>query len=222
MEEQQIIEGTIDKPTMEQLVNEAVALEKQLEVIKAKKDVISSKIQQEALARMKEQKVKTIQYFGADGNYVLVTKACKVESINDTKLASAFGANVEAFMTKKVGYELKKECKLIAEGIFNGVKEKTVNEVLKEIGLDEKQIRVVEKKLKLDYVKDKKTLASVGLSDQEIDTYIFFIHDEMIYEKIKKALSHYKEDEAYNQALEDIKASVIVEETPKITIKYKG
>lgn len=220
--EEQVLEGTVVKKTIEQLVNEAVEIEKQIAVLKAKKDMVASKIQQEALAKMKEKKIKTIQYFGDDGNYVLVTNACKVDSINDTKLAAVFGTNVEQFMTKKEGYDLKKECKLIAEGIFKGVKEKTVKEILAEIGLDEKQITVVEKKLKLDYVKDKKTLASVGLSDQEIDTYIFFIHDAMTYEKIKQALSQYKEEDAYNKAIEDIKASVIVEETPKITIKYKG
>lgn len=203
------------------LVDRAADLDRAIQGMKAKQDEIASKLQQEALAKMKEKKVKTVQFFGSKGNYVLVTKASKVSLLNYNRVKKVFGNNIGTMISKNLAYTLKKEFKTISEGIFQGdIEPKTVKEVLSEIGLDEKQIDLVSKKLKLDYLKDKQVLKSVGLAEDDMETYIFFIHEAIVYEKIKEALSSY-EGEAYEAAVTDIKNSVIVEETPKITIKYE-
>ena len=203
------------------LVDRAADLDRAIQGMKVKQDEIASKLQQEALAKMKEKKVKTVQYFGSNGNYVLVTKASKVSLLNYSRVKKVFGTNIGTMISKNETYTLKKEFKTISEGIFQGdIEPKTVKEVLGEIGLDEKQIDLVSKKLKLDYLKDKQVLKSIGLAEDDMETYIFFIHEAMVYEKIKEALSSY-EGEAYEAAVTDIKNSVIVEETPKITIKYE-
>jgi len=203
------------------LVDRAADLDRAIQGMKVKQDEIASKLQQEALAKMKEKKVKTVQYFGSNGNYVLVTKASKVTLLNYNRVKKVFGSNIGTMISKNEKYTLKKEFKTIAEGIFQGdIEPKTVKEVLGEIGLDEKQIDLVTKKLNLDYLKDKQVLKGVGLTEEDMETYIFFIHEAMVYQKIKEALSSY-EGEAYAAAVTDIKNSVIVEETPKITIKYE-
>jgi len=206
---------------IKKLVDRAVDLDRAIQGMKAKQDEIASKLQQEALAKMKEIKVKTVQYFGTDGNYVLVTKASKVSLLNYPRVKKVFGSDIGTMISKNEVYSLKKDFKTIAEGIFQGdIEPKTVKEVLAEIGLDAKQIDLVAKKLKLDYLKDKQVLMSIGLAADDMETYIFFIHEAMVYEKIKEALSSYEGD-AYEAAITDIKNSVIVEETPKITIKYE-
>lgn len=206
---------------IKKLVDRAVDLDRAMQGMKAKQDEIASKLQQEALAKMKEKKIKTVQYFGSNGNYVLVTKASTVKLLDYAKVKKVFGDNIKKMMTKRDAYDLKKEFKTIAEGIFKSdIENRTVKDILEEIGLEEKQIQLVTRQLKMDYVKDKKALMAIGLTEQDVETYIFFIHEAMVYEKIKEALSNY-EGEAYEGAVTSIKNSVIVEETPKITIKYE-
>lgn len=207
--------------SIRKLVDRAADLERTMKGIKEKQDEIASKLQQEALAMMQTKKVKTIQLFGTNGNYVLVTKASKVSLLSYDRIKKVLKENMNTMISSTVSYSLKKEFKVIAEGIFKAELEpKTVEEVLKEVGLEDKQISVVTKKLKLDYLKDKEVLKSVGLKEEDVETYLFFVHEAIVYEKIKEALKAY-EGEAYTKAVEEIKASVIVEETPKITIKYE-
>lgn len=207
--------------SIRKLVDRAADLERTMKGIKEKQDEIASKLQQEALAMMQTKKVKTIQLFGTNGNYVLVTKASKVSLLSYDRIKKVLKENMNTMISSTVSYSLKKEFKVIAEGIFKAeLEHKTVEEVLKEVGLEDKQISVVTKKLKLDYLKDKEVLKSVGLKEEDVETYLFFVHEAIVYEKIKEALKAY-EGEAYTKAVEEIKASVILEETPKITIKYE-
>lgn len=206
---------------IKKLVDQATDLERTMKEIKAQQEEVVSQLQQEALELMKSKKVKTIQFFGTKGNYVLVTKASKVNLLNYNRVHKVFKENISTMISTTQSYNLKKEFKTIAEAIFKGeVGAKTVEALLKEIGLNEKQISVATKKLKGDYIKDKELLKSIGLNEKDIETYIFFIHEAMVCEKIKQALSHY-EGKAYEDALGEIRASVIVEEIPKITIKYE-
>lgn len=209
-----------------ELVDEYSKLDSQVEALKKKMNSIASKIQQQALKVMDNKKVKTVQYFGSNSNYVLVTKASKVDLIAYKQIKEVFKDITENYVKEKdPQYELKKEFKLIASGIFEGdIESKPLKDVLKEIGLNDAQVKLAVKKLKLDYIKDKRLLQSLGLKDDDIEAWIFFIHEAMINEKIEKALdaAGYKEGtEGYKEALNKIKTAVIVEETPKITVNYK-
>jgi hypothetical protein len=209
-----------------ELVDKYSELDSQVEALKKKMNSIASKIQQQALKVMDNKKVKTVQYFGSNNNYVLVTKASKVDLIAYKQIKEVFKDITENYVKEKdPQYELKKEFKLIASGIFEGdIEKKPLKDVLKEIGLNDAQVKLAVKKLKLDYIKDKRLLQSLGLKDDDIEAWIFFIHEAMINEKIEKALdaAGYKEGtEEYKEALNKIKTAVIVEETPKITVNYK-
>lgn len=209
-----------------ELVDEYSGLDSQVEALKKKMNSIASKIQQQALKVMDNKKVKTVQYFGSNSNYVLVTKSSKVDLIAYKQIKEVFKDITENYVKEKdPQYELKKEFKLIASGIFEGdIENKPLKDVLKEIGLNDAQVKLAVKKLKLDYIKDKRLLQSLGLKDDDIETWIFFIHEAMVHEKIEKALSTagYKQGtDEYKEALKKIKTAVIVEETPKITVNYE-
>lgn len=208
------------------MVDEYSSLDAQVETLKKKMNSIASKIQQQALKVMDNKRVKTVQYFGSNNNYVLVTKASKVDLISYKQVEEVFKGITENYVKEKdPQYELKKEFKLIASGIFEGnIENKPLKDILKEIGLTDVQIKLAAKKLKLDYVKDKQLLQSLGLKDDDIETWIFFIHEAMINEKIQKALKnagYVKGTQEYTEALKKIKTAVIVEETPKITVNYE-
>lgn len=209
-----------------ELVDEYSGLDSQVEALKKKMNSVASKIQQQALKVMDTKKVKTVQYFGSKNNYVLVTKASKVDLISYKQIREVFKDITANYVKEKdPQYELKKEFKLIAGGIFEGdIESKSLKDILKEIGLNDDQIKLAVKKLKLDYVKDKHLLLSFGLKDDDVEAWIFFIHEAMISEKIKKALNAagYKiGTEEYAEAIKKIKTAVIVEETPKITVNYE-
>lgn len=208
------------------LVDDYAELDSQIESLKKKMDAKASKIQQQALKVMDNKEVKTVQYFGSKNDYVLVTKASKVSLIAYKQVKDVLKESIQNYIKEKEPqYELKKDFKLIASGIFEGdIESRPLKEILKEIGLTDAQIKLAVKKLKLDYVKDKQLLQSLGLKDDDIEAWIFFIHEAMINEKIQKALKnagYEKGTKEYMEALNKIKTAVIVEETPKITVKYE-
>lgn len=217
--------GTVETNalTLEQLVDQLADWDKLANDAKAQIAKIQAAIQERALSEMKERKVKTVQYYGSNKNYVLVTMARKVEVLNYSALLELFTDQLIAnHVSKEVktSYSLKKDFKEIASAAFFGETiQDSVQYVLKEMGMEDSQVTLALKKLKGDYEKDKNLLRSMGFGGEEVEGWIFLLHQAMTFQKMKDALKAANR-EIDEDSVEQIKKAVYVEETPKITVKY--
>lgn len=101
--------------------------------------------------------------------------------------------------------------------------EYTIEEFMDEMSVkpDEKQKKLLIKKLKGDYVKDKQTLVSVlGYQNEDaapdFDVELFYIYKIKNGELIKAFLP----EDCLDQTIEDIKKCLIVDTKTSITIDY--
>ena len=82
-------------------------------------------------------------------------------------------------------------------------------ELLRGLGLDDKQVKVALKKLKGDYLKDKQVLASFGITgdlEEELDA----IHDQRNFELVSRYFDIAAIDENF---VKKLRLAVNVEET---------
>ena len=213
------------QPTISELVDQLAQWDKLLNEAKEQIEKIQNKIQEYALQEMWQRKVKTLQYFGNEKNYVTVTMARKVELLNYPALERLFTSDViHNFIVedKEPRYKMTKQFKEIAAAVFFGeFTQNPLEHVLREMGMDDSQTALATKKLKGDYVKDKALLKSLGFDGEEIDSWLVLIHQSMNFQKIKNVLQSTGHESNSAEFLEMLKNSVFVEETPKITVRYE-
>lgn len=193
------------------LVDEAIALDREIKEKKRALDGLKAKLQSEALTVMENRNLRWQQFFGESG-YCNVAYKEKLEVDSLAKLNELCGDLAESKVTAQtvVKYEVEDSLKRALIALYKGdYREVDLAELLRGLGLDDKQVKVALKKLKGDYLKDKAVLASFGVTgdlEEELDA----IHDQRNFELVSRYFDIAAIDENF---VKKLRLAVNVEET---------
>ncbi|WP_018752195.1 hypothetical protein [Paenibacillus sanguinis] len=200
------------------LIDEAVSLEKELEAGKKKLEALKARIQSHAFAEMQNKSLKYRRIYGMSG-HANVTYKAKFSLNNYERLYRAVGdiAKDHIKRTEEIKHEPKTAFKAaliaIADGDYG--KDITVEEVLRGLGLDEKQIKAADKRLKGVYGKDRDVLQAFGIEgdrEEELDAIRRYRTAQLV-ESFFGNLTPLQ--------LDEIKRSITVEQELAIGIEYE-
>lgn len=200
------------------LIDEAVGLEKELEDGKKKLEQLKARIQSFAFAEMQNKNLKHRRIYGMSG-HANVTYKAKFALNNYGRLCRAVGdiAKDHVKRVEVVKHEPKTAFKdaliAIADGDYG--KEISVEDVLRGMGLDEKQIKAADKRLKGVYGKDREVLQAFGIEgerEEELDAIRRYRTAQLV-ESFFGILTPLQ--------LDEIKRSITVEQELAIGIEYE-
>ena len=199
-------------------VDEAIALEKKTKEDKKKLDQLKATLNNAAYAEMDNKNIKYLQIFGTDGHFNVAYKE-KFEIDNFTRLVEVLGEIAKAKITRKeeVKYSTEARFKTALIALFKGEysKEITIEQVLQGLGLDVQAIKVVKKKLKGEYLKDKKVLESNGIKgdcEEELHAIRLYKNCELV-ERFFGELT--------NEQIEQVRKAVFVEDGISVGLEYE-
>lgn len=216
--------------TMEEkeLVGEAVRLDQELKQSKKELDAVKAELQARGLQTIEDRNVKVIRYYAPEGN-VSVGESQSMDVLNVDKLKAVLPESVwKSKVTEKTEtkYTFDRKLEQMLKAVFTGdyTFEYKLDEFLEQMSVhpDEKQKRLLLKKLKGDYLTDRQTLMSVfGCTDEDTPGDYFDVELWYIY-KIKNGelIQAFLPEEFLDEAVQEIKKCLIVDSKTSITIDY--
>jgi len=200
------------------LVDEAIVLEKKIKEDKKKLDKIKATLTNTAYAEMDNKNIKYMQIFGHNGHFNVAYKE-KFEIDNFMRLVEVLGEIAQAKITRKeeVKYDTESRFKTALIALYKGEysKEIAIEQVLQGLGLDNRAIKTVKKKLKGEYLKDKKVLESVGVQgDREEELYAIRLYKN--YELVDRFFG-----ELTSEQIEQVRKAVFVEDGISVGLEYE-
>lgn len=200
------------------LVDQAVQIERRMKSDKKTLDQIKAKLTNVAFAEMENKNIKFKQLFGKEGIFNAVYKE-KFEVDNYKALQKAIGELVEDKITRKleVKYDVENKFKkaLIAIVKDEYSNQLTIEQVLDGYSLDEKALKTAKKKLKGDYVNDKKVLHDLGIKgdlEEELDAIRLYKNYELICRYF---------GEPTEEVAEAIRKAVYIEDNLSVGLEYE-
>jgi regulator of replication initiation timing len=198
-------------------VDEAIELEKQIKQLKKRLDGIKSVLTNIAYEDMDNRSIKFTQIYGTNGHFNVLYKE-KLEIDNYTKLVEVLGEIAHAKIAHKeeIKYDVADRFRdaLIALYRQEFSNETSVDQVLQGLGLEPKAIKTALKKLKGDYIKDKKVLESLGVKgDCEEELYTIRLYKN--YELVERFFGGLTPVE-----IELVKKAIFVEEGISVGFEY--
>lgn len=224
LKEQKVDEGKLKEAPTDYLIEFAAAKDSKIKAATSELDLIKAELQNRAEQELQEKNVKFTEFFGMTNSYVNVSYAQKLEVLNMPKVKSLLPeVAAEKISTKpaEIKYEFEKVFKqaLIAVITQDYSSEYTVEKIIDEAGwkMDTKQRSLILKKLKGEYAKDRnmirKTLGNMNL---DVDVELYFIYKAKNWQLIQ---AFFPVDN-FEEWAEQLRKYVIVDETPKIELKY--
>ncbi len=205
----------------ENLIDKAIRLDKLIKNKKKELDEVKAELQSKGLQELENKNLKHVQMFSDDGSCeVLYKQKLEVENINT--LQEIFGDILDSKISKKeeVKYEVESKFKSSLIAIYmNDYKKHDVDAILVSLGLDENKRKLALKKLKGDYVTDKKILESLGAVDSDgLEEELDAIRENKNYENISRYINIDNIDSTF---LEKLKRAISVEDTLSLGLSYE-
>lgn len=214
----------------EELIGALVELDKQGKENRALTNAYKAELQARGISIMDDHNVKFVKFYGEEGS-AAVTDSMSLDILNPDKLKELVGEGV--WKTKvKENTETKYKCdgkfEKMLKAIFTGdyTFEMSLEEFLDQMPLkpDDKQKKLLLKKLKGDFEKDKDTLTSVllggvkdGKSAPDFDVELWYIYRIKNAELIRAFLP----EELIDNTINEIRKCILVETKTSITLDYK-
>lgn len=209
-----------------QLVTQAIALDQETKDCKRELDAVKAELQERGLQILEDRNVKYIKFYSPDGS-AAVTDSQSLSILNVDKLKKLLSEGVwkqNVTETTKTEYKYKPVLERVLKAVFTGdyTFEYTLEEFLDEhMHPNAAQKKILLKKLKGDYEKDKATLLAVfGYEDEDAapdyDVELWYIYKIKNGELIKAVLP----EKFFDKTIEDIKKCLIVDSKTSITIDY--
>lgn len=209
----------IDKKV--KLIDQAIEIDKRMKNDKKKLDEIKSELQAEGLGEMENKNLKYVQYFSEDGSVDLSYRQ-KLEVDNISLLKEIFGENLESKITRKedIKYDVESKFKGALIALYTGdYRKHDVVAILQRLSLDDKKVKLAVKKLKGDYIADKKLLESLGAVDSDgLEEELDAIRENINYNTVSKYLNI---DDIDDELLGKIKRAISVDETLSLGLNYE-
>lgn len=213
----------------QQLVSEAVRLDQELKRGKRELDAVKAELQARGLQTIEDRNVRYVKYYSPDGS-AAVTDAQSLEVLNVDKLRGLLTEGIwkqNVTETTKTDYKYKPILERVLKAVFTGdyTFEYSMEEFIEDhlpVKPDAKQKKLLLKKLKGDYAKDKDTLVNVlgcpdGEMEPDFDVELWYIYRIKNGELIRAVLP----EEFLGQTICDIKKCLIVDSKTSITIDYE-
>ena len=219
-------EKTPKSMTNEELIGACVTLDREQKKSRAMLNGYKAELQARGLALMEDHNVKYVKFYGGEGS-AAITDSMSLDILNPDKLKELVGEGVynmkvreETKTTYKYDGKFEKALKAIFTGDYTF--EATLDEFLEEMSIkpDAKQKKLLMKKLKGEFEKDKDTLISVlvpeGQEAPDFDVELWYIYRIKNGELIKAFLP----EEMLDSTIEGIRKSILVETKTSITLDY--
>lgn len=212
--------------TTEQLIGSCVWLDREQKKGRALMNGYKAELQARGLALMEDHNVKYVKFYGEEGS-AAVTDSMSLDILNPDKLKELVGEGVYNMKVRpevKVTYRFDSRFEKALKAIFTGdyTFEVTLEEFLDQMSVkpDAGQKKLLMKKLKGDFEKDRETLVSVlvpeGQEVPDFDVELWYIYRIKNGELIRAFLP----EEALDATIEGIRKSIFVETKTSITIDY--
>ena len=165
--------------TAPELVGEAVRLDQQAKSCRKELDAVKAELQARGLVLIEDRNVRYVKFYAQEGS-AAVTDAQSLEVLNVDRLRELLSDGVwkqNVTETTKTEYKYKPILERVLKAVFTGdyTFEYTLDEFLMEhlpVKPDAKQLKLLLRKLKGDYVKDKDVLAGVfGFDPQNMPDF---------------------------------------------------
>lgn len=219
-------EKTPKSMTNEELIGACVTLDREQKKSRAMLNGYKAELQARGLVLMEDHNVKYVKFYGGEGS-AAITDSMSLDILNPDKLKELVGEGVynmkvreETKTTYKYDGKFEKALKAIFTGDYTF--ETTLDEFLEEMSIkpDAKQKKLLMKKLKGEFEKDKDTLISVlvpeGQEAPDFDVELWYIYRIKNGELIKAFLP----EEMLDSTIEGIRKSILVETKTSITLDY--
>ena len=219
-------EKTPKSMTNEELIGACVTLDREQKKSRAMLNGYKAELQTRGLALMEDHNVKYVKFYGGEGS-AAITDSMSLDILNPDKLKELVGEGVYNMKVKeetKTTYKYDSKFEKALKAIFTGdyTFETTLEEFLEEMSIkpDAKQKKLLMKKLKGEFEKDKETLISVlvpeGQEAPDFDVELWYIYRIKNGELIRAFLP----EEMLDSTIEGIRKSILVETKTSITLDY--
>lgn len=208
--------------TMNERVDHYAELSAQMEGLKAQLDEMKGFFESQAQNDLKDSKEKTIEYYGTGKNKVVVQNADTVKPIAMSVLKKLFGSAYSDFVKEEVKSDLKPNSKkFLADMVSGNYTEGTLSDAINKITADPKVQKALSKKLKGKFTQDKKSLLKFvpDLTEDEASDWAYLITEVMNYQTILQIMDASEFHGSVEDAVAKAKASVIIDETIKVTLE---
>lgn len=205
---------------VKQYVDEYAALATEAERIKERVEWLKGFFENLATEDLKDTKLLTVAYWGNHNSRVTVTNSATVKPVSLTMVKKLLGEISGDFIKTESTDKMTDPCKrflaMVAQGQYTeGSLEKTIVRITN----DTKVQATLRKKLKGRFDKDKATLEKVaGLQEQEASDWAYLAAEVINWEWIAQVLQAAKWTGSPQDAIDTIRAAVIVEESIKVGI----
>lgn len=189
--------------------------------IKAEIDEIKAWFEKQAVDDLKDTKKKTVDYWGSNNSKVVVGNSETVKPVSMTMVKKLLGGVFGDFVKEDTTYKITEPCKRLFAMMFMGnYTEGSLDETIRAITTDEKIQRTLKKKLKGKYEKDTETLMKMaGLPEQEASDWAYLTAEIINWEWMLQILKSAEWQGTPQEAVEVIRAAVIVDEGIKVTVE---
>ncbi len=211
-----------------QLIEACIQLDLEQKKGRARMNRYKAELQARGLAIMEDHNVKYVKFYGDTGS-ASIMDSMSLDILNPDKLKELVGERVYGMKVKeelKTSYKFDSKFERALKAIFTGdyTFEMTLEEFLAEVFvMDEKQKKLLLKKLKGDFEKDKETLISVlaldaGMAGKvpDLDVELWYIYRIKNGELIRAFLP----EEMIDSTIEAVRKCILVETKTSITLDY--
>ena len=217
---------TIPRITDEQLraeVDEFAALTQQADAIKERLETLKAHFEKRAVEDLKDTKMKSVSYWGSSNCRVVVQTSETVKPVSVTMIQRVLGDVAKDFVKEEVTTKLTDPCKRLLGMVFQGnYTEGSLDELISAITSDAKIQATLKKRLKGRWEKDTAALMKVaGLSEQEASDYAYMAVEVINWEWLAQVLKSAGWAGSIQEAIEVIRAAVIVDESIKVGIEVQ-
>ena len=208
-----------------QLIEACVWLDKEQKKSRTLMNAYKAELQARGTVIMEDHNTKYVKFYGDTGS-ASIMDSMSLDILNPDKLKELVGEGVYNMKVKeetKTSYKFDNKFEKALKAIFTGdyTFEMTLEEFLDEMSVkpDEKQKKLLLKKLKGEFEKDKETILSVlGLKGAilDFDVELWYIYRIKNGELIKAFLP----EEMLDKTIAEIRKSIMVETKTSITLDY--
>lgn len=205
----------------ESLIDKAIRLDKEIKEKKKELEGTKAMLQANALSEMENKNLKFYQVFSENGSCEMTYKQ-KLEIENINVLKELFGNILDSKVSKReeIKYEVESKFKSALIALYTGdYKEHDIDTLLASLGLDDNKRKLALKKLKGDYIADKKLLESLGATDEDgLEEELDIIKEYKNYENISRYIDTKNIDDNFTEKL---KKAIFVEDNLSLGLSYE-
>lgn len=215
--------GDIKKMTNGELVSACVQIDREQRESRAALNRYKAELQARGLALMDDYNVRFIKFYGEEGSAAIMD-SMSLDILNPDKLKELVGGvyDMKVKAETKTSYKCDSKFERALKAIFTGdYSFENLGDFLDEMSIkpDEKQKKLLLKKLKGDYEKDKETLLSILAPEGEepdLDVELWYIYRIKNGELIRAFLP----EEMLEETIGNIRKCILVETKTSVTLDY--